>query len=568
MSLLTHFQGQPRPIQVEILKQVESHISSGYRFIVIQAPTGSGKSFINAAVARSNETSAILTSTTDLQDQYKRDFQWMYTIRGKSNFPCKQLENKLGQLTLLSKVRKKDLTCDKGDCYNPNQKTWCKYHPDVDDFSVEGKATLHEKISFRLDEDDYCDYYIQKYKGLAASHTIFNYAEYLSLLLFTHDLQNRNVLICDEAHDLENHVVNFFGTTIWRGWAEFVEAPFPEFSRESEYDVRKWLEYLNALADRYTEFTHTCSRAVKAGEEDETFNLDNLKKGEKRLENILFIISEVMNDYNNYVVAKVNRDPNDRIRWATIQPIDVSKQAARMFENTKLNIFTSATVDKDVFCRSAGIDKNECAFVQVRQSSFPVKNRTVNFLNTVSLNARNIGAEMNTIISKIDEIMTTHYDQKGLILTTSYKQVAQIEERLTTQNKSRLIKTGDEEITRTDLMKTHTDSERPTVLISPSLWQGIDLHDDLCRFLIIVKAPYLDLGDRRIAAKRDRDKQWYLVQSAMRLLQGAGRAVRHDADFCKIYVLDKNASILVDRMKPVLPSWFLDACNMEVDGRN
>ncbi|HLE34845.1 MAG TPA: DEAD/DEAH box helicase family protein, partial [Nitrososphaerales archaeon] len=72
MSILSYFPGQPRQVQVEVLKQVESYISSGYKYIVIQAPTGSGKSYINATIARSKETSSILTSTTDLQDQYKR----------------------------------------------------------------------------------------------------------------------------------------------------------------------------------------------------------------------------------------------------------------------------------------------------------------------------------------------------------------------------------------------------------------------------------------------------------------------------------------------------------------
>ena len=566
MSILSYFPGKPRQVQVEVLKQVESYISSGYKYIVIQAPTGSGKSYINATIARSKETSSILTSTTDLQDQYKRDFPWMYTIRGKSNFSCMQLGDKFSQIKAqLQKIRREELTCDKGECYNRDQKTWCKYHPKKEDFCVEHKGTFQEKIPFKLEESDFCSYYIQKIKGLMASHTIFNYAEYLSLLLFTQDLQTDGILICDEAHDIENHVVNFFGLTIWRVWADLVGGSFPDLNRDNEKDLIKWLEYLNALVDEYTDFTERCNNAIKSERQDYSYNFSNLEKAEKRLERLLFVISEVDKDFNNYVVARVDRDSYDNIKSVVIQPIDISKQIAQMFQNTRLNVFTSATIDKDVFCRSTGIDGNECALVQVRNSPFPVKNRTVNFLNTTSLHAKSNREEILTVIRKIDELMTLHADQKGLILTTSYKQLAEIEHGLSKQNASRLIKTGDEEITRSEILKIHAESKDPTVLISPSLWNGTDLHDDLCRFEIIVKAPYLDLGDARIAAKMKRDQQWYLVQSAMRLLQGAGRGVRHDEDFCKIYVLDRNATILVDRTRPSLPLWFLEACNMQTD---
>ena len=41
----------PRPVQVDILKEIESAFASGYRDIILECPTGSGKSGIAIAAA-------------------------------------------------------------------------------------------------------------------------------------------------------------------------------------------------------------------------------------------------------------------------------------------------------------------------------------------------------------------------------------------------------------------------------------------------------------------------------------------------------------------------------------
>jgi ATP-dependent DNA helicase DinG len=89
--LLDYFPGNPRPVQKEILDRVESALKSGYKKIIIQSPTGTGKSFLAATIARWQGSSSILTATTELQDQYSKDFAYMRTVRGKTHFPCLQL---------------------------------------------------------------------------------------------------------------------------------------------------------------------------------------------------------------------------------------------------------------------------------------------------------------------------------------------------------------------------------------------------------------------------------------------------------------------------------------------
>jgi Rad3-related DNA helicase len=73
------------------------------------------------------------------------------------------------------------------------------------------------------------------------------------------------------------------------------------------------------------------------------------------------------------------------------------------------------------------------------------------------------------------------------------------------------------EIQRDDVRAEHVNSTTPTVLISPSLYIGLDLKNDLSRFQIITKVPYPDLGDRWINEKRKINGQWYIWQTALRL---------------------------------------------------
>jgi Rad3-related DNA helicase len=112
----------------------------------------------------------------------------------------------------------------------------------------------------------------------------------------------------------------------------------------------------------------------------------------------------------------------------------------------------------------------------------------------------------------INDIMTLHKNHKGLIHTTSYEQLNFIKENISQTNKRRLLVT-DPEIQRDEVIAQHVNSTKPTVLISPSLYMGLDLKDDLSRFQIITKVPYPNRGDRWIEEKRKINEQWYIWQT-------------------------------------------------------
>ena len=221
-------------------------------------------------------------------------------------------------------------------------------------------------------------------------------------------------------------------------------------------------------------------------------------------------------------------------------------------------MFMSATIDFDSFCRTLAIPKDKAEFIRVNDSPFDASCRRVYCMNVARLSKDTMQASMPAMGRAVESVLNKHGNDKGLVLTTSYAQIDEIKKHLSARNSSRLIVTGNG-VSRTEILKKHISSPEPTVLISPSFYTGVDLKDDLSRFQIIVKAPYLDLGDGRIAAKMKRDDQWYLVQSVMKLVQGCGRSVRNDRDSAVTYILDSNATAMLRRADKIVPQWFKDA---------
>jgi ATP-dependent DNA helicase DinG len=221
----------------------------------------------------------------------------------------------------------------------------------------------------------------------------------------------------------------------------------------------------------------------------------------------------------------------------------------------------SATIlNHRTFCRNVGIPFDEAKFIKV-SSEFPAENRPIYPMNIAYLNFNNLQLpEIKASITRaIDNIMSIHRRDKGIIHTTSYEQLNFIKDNLSKENSRRLIVT-DPEIQREEVIEQHIKAkEKPTVLISPSLNTGLDLKDELSRFQIITKVPYPNKNDRWINAKREKDEEWYYWQTALRLVQAYGRSIRSEDDWAKTYVLDSAFNYFVRKNINMLPDWFVEA---------
>ena len=219
----------------------------------------------------------------------------------------------------------------------------------------------------------------------------------------------------------------------------------------------------------------------------------------------------------------------------------------------------SATIlSKENLCKAVGLKNEDVKFIRVENSDFPIKNRPIYLMNVAWLNARTMSESLPNIVKVIDNLLSVHKNDKGIIHTTSYSQVQFIKNNLSKENLSRLIETNPK-FDRNEMILKHAQSAKPTVLISPSMFLGVDLKDDLSRFQIIVKVPYPDLTDKKVSVLKQRNPKWYEWNTILRLIQAYGRSVRNADDYANTYILDSNVSFLLKNGKEMIPKWFSEA---------
>ncbi len=101
-------------------------------------------------------------------------------------------------------------------------------------------------------------------------------------------------------------------------------------------------------------------------------------------------------------------------------------------------------------------------------------------------------------------------------------------------------------------------SSEPLVFVSPSSERGLSLDEDFARFCIWAKVPFANLNDKQISARlntRPFGSRWYSSNAAMAIVQGAGRGVRNENDYCATYIFDAQ----FERLIRYMPNWFKDA---------
>ena len=554
-----------RDKQQKILEEIEQAIRSGFKHIFLEAPTGFGKSPVAIAMARYLGSSHICTATKDLQAQYSRDFPFIREVKGKSNFTCIIKDN----------IGLKE-TCNYGPCLKDDGYD-CIYKTKLADYKVQGEATKYESVKLDyLAEKKYiekmksqsgiiqfdwkpCHYYDQKWIGLKSSHTIYNYKYFLSDLFYSGNMQKRQLLVLDEAHTIESEVSDFKSFTVFN---ESITSFLPKLNvpDKSEYDIETWIAFGTELGEKLLNFIDKASTILgKKNFEEYPFTEKNLIDAITKEKNLRTVIEDMKNNKENWIVTQVEKAANNQLRKVLVTPIDVSPYFKDILETGSISLFMSATIlSKDYLCKIGGIKLDQVKFIRIQESNFPIKNRPIYLMNIAWLNAKTMNQSLPAIANAVNNIMSIHRNEKGIIHTTSYSQLQFIKENISKENTIRLIETGSK-FDRNETLQRHCKSSKPTVLISPSLYLGVDLKDNLSRFQIIVKVPYADLTDRKVSVMKQRDPNWYTWNAILKLVQAYGRSIRSKDDFAHTYILDSSISYLLKQAKEMSPKWFSDA---------
>jgi len=391
-----------------------------------------------------------------------------------------------------------------------------------------------------------CHYYDQKFKGLHASHTVFNYASFFQTLKFNQnfsELLNRNCLIADEAHEIEDQILEFIKFRLSKKFFKDSKIKLDTF------DLTKNDNILTLLNELNKEYQDSIEQFEENGEDLKKIELIKNKQSE-----IKIILERLNNNLNNFVL-EIDEKNKDNI---SIIPIEITDYVKEFF-NFPTQLFMSATINKEMFCETMGFSEDDCEFIEIESSPFKKENRQVHFLNTVTLSRGPSEDEWKKAYSKTEELMKQHSNDRGIILTTSKSQCDDLLDVLDEDSWLRIkIVHSDIDEEKETIIQKHADSKKSSVLLSPSLWYGVDLANDLSRFQIILKTPFVPPMEKRIKIKAGRNWKWYQYTALVKLLQGFGRSIRNENDFAITYVLDSKALELLQSMKQFVPKAYHD----------
>jgi ATP-dependent DNA helicase DinG len=556
-----------RPNQKKVLDDIDQSLKSGYKFLFLEAPTGFGKSAVAVALSRFLGSSHLCTSTKDLQTQYSRDFSYLYEVKGRNNFPC---------------IVKEDMgineSCDYGPCLKDDDYD-CIYKTRLSDYEVRAEGTIYESIDInkyalkkyhdkarqhsqlvRIDWKP-CVYFHQKWISIKSSHTIYNYKYFFSDLFYSSGVNKRKLLILDEAHTLESEVSAFKNFIINK---EYINRFFPKLNlpENNPLDVDTYIDFCKHLKESFSKYVDKAEISIP-NEKNKTeidVNEKNLIDAIAYEKNLSVFLEDLNSNKDNWLVTNlIKNDKDNKINRIKMEPLDVSKYFTDIFDKGSLSLLMSATIlSKDNLCKAVGLKDDQVKFIRIEESEFPVEHRPIYLMNVAWLNARTMNESLPLLAKVIDNLLTVHKNDKGIIHTTSYSQLQFIKNNISKDNSSRLIETNPK-IDRNEMILKHFQSAKPTVLISPSMYLGVDLKDDLSRFQIIVKVPYPDLTDKKISVLKQRNPKWYEWNTILRLIQAYGRSVRNSEDYANTYILDSNISYLLRNGKDMIPKWFSEA---------
>lgn len=516
----------PRSHQTKGLEAIEAAISKGAKFIIVQAPTGSGKSFISKTLANTtnscdNEYRNLvfnyhaydedyigamsrfkphglfaLTTTKQLQNQYKDLFEESSIFKGKSNYQCEIDSN---------------FTVDHAPC------------------------VIAHKQKVSCWQNHTCPYYEARNDALIESFTVLNYASFFNL---PDHLKRRQIIVADECSELEDEIVKNFSTAI--DYKRLTQANI-EFTKLTSEVPNKALGWLTDIANN----TKAAIDAYAGRARFENNKMELIKQQFRKdlYESILHTLDNW--DKTQYIIEK-------DAEKATFTPLKIDKLSNCLFDFADVIILMSATiVDKHAFAKSLGIEKFE--YIEI-ESTFDPKKSPIYCHSKYPLSRATLEKYLPSVAGIAKTLADSHAGEKGIVHTHSFAITQGIQKVL----KGKRYLYREEGTTNEDIIKEHVLRKDDTVLISPSLTMGLDLKGDLGKWQVIIKLPYPSLASKRVKKLFELDPSWYKMKMFITLIQACGRCTRSAEDESVTYILDGLSAKVIIENKNILPKHFLD----------
>lgn len=521
--------------QQKVLEWSEHALKSGKKFLLIEAPTGSGKSLISVIlmkkyleIVKADAKFDLLTLTKNLQKQYIEEFTFLDNLWGKSNYFCD----------------KHNKSCDLGDACNDKQKgEVCEMCP--------------HKIAYGRWEESKM--------ALTNFHIHGLYSIFVPSKI---QARASNVLIIDEAHTFEQTVNSFVSFTLTKkNWSKFVDVKLASkwdidvFCLKNIEELSKWLKdiYLPTLESFLALNKREIEQENDKKKKDKLISLRNDLSGHN--DTVKNFIESYEGGLSKWVADKQSLK-ND-LAW-NIQPLWTDKILKEKFwKNYSHVIYMSGTItsgetgtldDIDLFCQMNGIDTRDASFIKI-DTTFDVKNRPIYYMPVGRMNYKNKVECWSKMKPYLDKILKKYKGKKGMIHCGNYE----IQEWMMRDYPihDRFIFATSEN--RQESIDRHFNSDRDTILVSPSMAQGLDLKDDYGRFQVILKMPYPNLSSEVNKQRFELNPKWYSWATVLELVQQYGRIIRSNEDYGDTIILDECFSDIMRNCSSLLPSFFKEA---------
>lgn len=561
-----------RQYQLEYIVKIINSVLNDEELVVVQAPTGSGKSIITIICAGVlnkfyRKTSYILCSDLYLWQQYA-------DVIKQRRLPFGKLKGSRGNY--LCSVSGEDLQVA------PCKLAQISYASLFDD-----DWCMANKWECACD----CEYIFERKNALSSPVTLLTYQLYFRYMDMANDIDKnyaklqftkRDVIFCDECHNIPDLCQDFGTITIDFHWDNEKLSGIMDYCKsEGMYagNVTNFINNVNTIrskmydipfTDRHTHLAllqdyyetvrselYLCTDALnqKFSVIDKNAKVkQKLTKKEHKILNWTDDLDRQLNTINTYLTyAKAHPDyivksdnKNDPI--TNSKPYVTYKFAredawvyAFLLRHQPSNVMLSATVGaKDVFDDSVGthfLESKKSTFYNI-PSTFDYSKSPIFYIpgNKMSrdciIKSLPINAAIINRILKSDK----HKHEKGIIHTGSYKNAYDLYNLLSPDVKKRVFIYGNAK-EKTDVLMDFEDSHNG-VLIGPTLTEGIDFPEDGCRFIIIMKIPYPFFGDNLVKAKIEVFPKWYNAETSKNVIQGIGRGNRTPNDWSTTYILD------------------------------
>ncbi|NPV12888.1 MAG: DEAD/DEAH box helicase family protein [Ignavibacteria bacterium] len=521
---------KPREQQLEALNFLKQSINNGKRYCLLNLPTGSGKSYLIMMFANWYRNFVnkyakfdILTNSKILQNQYINEFPFIKDYRGKSNFYCDP----------------HDTTVNNGKSICSVLGPYC------------GIECPYENAKKIWQDSDI---------GLTNFHLFNTIAIYAKKILEGRD---SHVLVIDEAHDFESVFCDFI--TISMSAKSLKKYGF-DLKEIEDYDnrisrIKKISDFIGFIKHQFVQDVTNKYNWLEEKIKNATPKLRLEYSGYKsHCENQLFkfdyLIKEFEKKPDNWILDITKT--NDKMYSGLLleaKPVwgnDYIKE--KIFNKYDHVIFMSGSIlDKTMFSYINGLETELTTYFEV-PSTFPLNRRPIYYLKLGKMTWEQKEKTFKEQLKYIDKILKKNKDRKGIIHSGSYEFTQWLQEQYI--NKRLIFHTPDN---RDEMLDKHINSDKPTVIVSPSMISGVDLKDDLSRFQIILKIPFPFLGSEKIKQRQKTKPEWYSWKTVCNLIQMSGRSIRSHEDWAETFILDSSLSDLLKYNSKLIPRWYSDS---------